>query len=182
MSLAHTARTRCMLVVTMVTMVVALAGCRSARHAAVTNQPQQPDTTIVPPTLPDVPSQPRQLSVISFTAIVEGTSVSGQVRIAHDSLIWLSVTKIIELGRAMATPDSVWVTVPIANKRFAGNYHDVERHSKQPVNFAMLQEIATADDAEERIEAMARTMGLTAKVRITKRQQVQRLTFPFQKQ
>ena len=106
------------------------------------------------------------VDVNAVSRISEGTSVSGQVRIAHDSLIWLSVTKIIELGRAMATPDSVWVTVPIANKRFAGNYHDVERHSKQPVNFAMLQEIATADDAEERIEAMARTMGPSCTVGI----------------
>lgn len=164
----------------LVALMATVASCRGV-HPVADNQPPLPaDEPPAPVIAPGC--EPRTLTVVNFTAVVEGTSVNGQMRMASDSVIWMSMTKIVELGRAMATPDSVWVSVPLAGKYFAGNYTDLERYTKRPVGFDALQQIAVADDAEAQIEALARQMGFEAKVRITRRQQVQRLTFPFTKQ
>lgn len=166
-------------VLPMAALLLTMAACRTARPIVSDNAPTLPDQPAAEAT--DAATQPRELEVMTFTAVVEGTTVSGQLRMASDSIIWVSVNKIIELGRAMATVDSVWVNVPIAGKYFAGNYTDVERYSKQPVSFGALQQMARSDNAEQMIETLARQMGLDAKVRITRRQKVQRLTFPFTK-
>lgn len=160
-------------------MLATLAACHTTKPVAERQQPT--DTTPVQPTATPLPAPtaPRELTVINFNAVVEGTSMTGQLRMANDSIIWLSLTKIIELGRAIATPDSVFINIPIAGKHFAGNYTDVEHIAKQPVSFAALQQMATANDAEQQIEQLAQRMGLSAKVQITRRQKAQRLTFPF---
>ncbi len=180
MTTTHTTPIRLMRTLAMVLLLTTFAACRSARHMTTDQPPLPADETAS--TVVTHSDEPRTLVVMNFNAVVEGTSVSGQLRLASDSLIWMSVTKIVELGRAMATPDSVWVNVPLAGKYFAGNYSDLERHTKRAVSFAALQQIATADDAEVQIEDLARQMGFDAKVRITRRQKVQRLTFPFSKQ
>ena len=82
----------------------------------------------------------------------------------------------------MATTDSVWVTVPVADRHFAGTYEQAARIAKQEMDFNMLQDIVNAPDAERRIEALAARMGFNARVRITSRKQVDRITFPFVKQ
>ena len=117
-----------------------------------------------------------------FTAVVDGTSVNGQLRMAEDSVIWVSIYKIIELGRAKATADSVWVNVPLLNRSFAGTYAQVSRIAKREVTFEKLMAIVNSNDAERQIEALAATLGYEAKVRLEQRQKVQRLSFPFSRQ
>ena len=180
MTAARTFRRRLPHILALSALLATATACHTPRHVATAPTPL-PAEEAPAPTAP-IDNEPRVLTVMNFNAVVEGATVNGQLRMASDSLIWMSVTKIVELGRAMATPDSVWVSVPLAGKHFAGNYTDLERHTKRPVCFATLQQIANADDAEAQIEELARQMGFDAKVRITRRQQVQRLTFPFTKQ
>lgn len=151
---------------------VLAVGCRSTRQAVVATpeaatQPQEPPR--------------RELTVTTFTAMVNGISATGQVRMAEDSVIWLSVTKLVELGRGLATQDSVWLSVPLADRYFAGSYADLQRITKRRLSYADLQAMVAADDAGEQIEALAAAMGYEAKVYITGRRKVERLTFPFRK-
>ena len=140
-------------------------GCRSSRE---TTRPQAaPERTA------------RTYTVMTYTATVDGMSVNGQVRMAQDSIIWLNANKFIEVGRAMATPDSVWVNVPLMGQRLSGDYNDVSRKVRTKVSFNDLQEILESPDAGERIATLARRLGYEATIRITKREQVKSLTFPF---
>lgn len=146
-------------------------GCRSTRQAA---------TAPVEVAAPAAPQ--RQLTVITFTAIVEGISASGQMRVAEDSVLWVSVNKLIELGRAMATKDSVWVTTTFGDHHFAGSYDDLQRLTKRRITFDEMQAMAMADDGGEQISKLAASLGFNATVYITGRRKVNRLTFPFKKE
>ncbi len=150
-----------------------LAGCRSTRQAATA--PQGTATAVA------APQQPRRtLTVTTFTVVVDGISATGQLRVAEDSVVWLSVTKLVELGRGLATKDSVWVSVPLADRQFAGTYADLQRLAKRKLDYATLERLATEDDGQQ-IEALARSLGYEAKVYITGRRKVERLSFPFRK-
>ena len=85
----------------------------------------------------------------------------------------------IELGRAIATPDSVRVRIPMMSRRFDGNYQDLQRATGAKTSFAELQEILESDDAEARIATLAQSLGHTAAIRITKRERKETLNFPF---
>lgn len=152
--------------------ILLLASCHGTKEVAMPEPaPRQTDAPVVQ----------HEKSVMNFTATVEGINVSGQLRMAHDSVIWVSVNKLVELGRAMATPDSVWVNAPLLDKHFAGNYADLSRRAKHTVTFETLQEIATADNAEKLITALANSLGISATVRLAQRRRVDRISFPFVK-
>ena len=157
----------------MVMLLALLAvGCRSTRQAATTTAP----ATVAAPAAPQ-----RQLTVITFSAIVNGFSASGQMRVAEDSVLWVSVNKLVELGRAMATPDSVWVTTTFGDHNFAGSYDDLQRLTKRRITFDDMQAMAMADDAGEQISQLAASLGLNATVYVTGRRKVNKLAFPFKK-
>ena len=157
----------------MVMLLALLAvGCRSTRQAA---------TTTAPATVAAPAATQRQLTVITFSAIANGFSASGQMRVAEDSVLWVSVNKLVELGRAMATPDSVWVTTTFGDHNFAGSYDDLQRLTKRRITFDEMQAMAMADDAGEQISQLAASLGLNATVYVTGRRKVNKLAFPFKK-
>lgn len=159
-----------------------LAGCRSTRHTAVTEDTAVRQSTPDEHPMPDATTtQKREYTVINFDATVEGISASGQMRMAKDSVIWICVNKFIELGRAMATTDSVWISAPLLDRYFAGSYDDLRRLTKQDVSFEMMQAIADSDDPGEQLARLAASMGYGAKVNITSRRKAERLKFPFRK-
>lgn len=151
-------------------------GCHTAKKAA-----RVPE--VVPPAEEEAVVEPvkRNYTVMSFEGTVEGISVSGQLRLAQDSVMWLSVNKIIEMGRAMCTPDSLWLRTPLFGHDDAMNYADLQRLTGVAVTFDEMQQTALAPDAEERIADLARQLGIAASVRITQRRQVEHLTFPYTK-
>lgn len=104
------------------------------------------------------------------------------MRVAEDSVLWVSVNKLIELGRAMATPDSVWVTTAFGDHSFAGSYADLQRLTKRRITFDEMQAMAMADDAGEQISQLAASLGFNATVYVTGRRKVDKLAFPFRKQ
>lgn len=153
-------------------------GCRSTKQVASEGVQDSRETPVVQEAT-NLPAQKRTLEAANFTAVVDGMNVSGQLRMAEDSVIWVAVYKIIELGRAKATVDSVWVNVPLMGRSFAGTYAEVSRMAKRQVSFESLQSIINAADAEQQIEALAATLGFDAKVSMGQRKKVERLSFPM---
>lgn len=154
--------------------LLTIAACRSQRESIPSPTEAAADT-------PTVPATPRQYTVITFNGTVDGISVNGQIRMAKDSLIWGSVTKLIEVGRAMATPDSVWARSALLGINEAGTFQQAQRRAKTTLTFSQIQALLESDDAEQRLAEMARNLGHPATIRITRRQQVDRLSFPFNK-
>ena len=143
-----------------------VTGCRSSQPA-----------TSAPAVTPAAP----HYTVLTFTASLNGISVDGQLRMARDSVMWCSATKIIEVGRAMATPDSVWVSVPLMGGMRKGDYRTLRNKVGRDIDFNQLQAIVDGPDTAERIEALARQMGYKVSVKIKRRETVDHLTFPFSK-
>lgn len=161
----------------LLTAALLLTGCRATKKVTPSPAP------VADPVVEEAPvaTPKRTYTVMQFTGEVEGISVAGQLRMAEDSVMWLSVNKIIEVGRAMATPDSLWLRVPLMNRNDAMDYADLKRITGKTVTFDELQQIATAPDAEERIRRLAASLGFSADITITARRTVERLTFPFAK-
>lgn len=146
----------------MVATVAVATGCRSTEKASKS-------------------SVQREYLSMNISGEADGVSFTGQVRMAKDSVIWCSLSKFIELGRAMATRDSVWVQVPMLGRREAGDYATVKQRTGVGMTFGELQAILLSDKAEEEIQRLAQRMGHSVTVRIKSRQRVDKLTFPFNK-
>lgn len=155
------------------------AGCRSSRQTVAPTPPAPEAPPVAADTVPALPQ--RQYTVLQFTGVVEGMTVDGQLRIAEDSAMWLSVNKIIEVGRALATADSVFLRAPLLGRDEGMDYATLNRATGVKTSLAELQEIALDENASERINALARRLGFNATVRITARRRVDRLSFPFQR-
>lgn len=149
----------------MALLALLVAGCRS-------NKP-----TAVPTPSKETPAY----TVLTFTGEVDGLSISGQVRMKEGEIIWGSVSKFVEVGRALATPDSVWVKAPLLGRRFTGSYRDVAQQTGIRTTFAELEALLQSDDAEARLAALAEQLGHSAILRITRREKVETLSFPFSK-
>ena len=145
-------------------------GCSSTEKTAKSTEEERP---VVKP-------KPEYTSM-TFSGEAEGVSFNGQLRMAKDSVIWCTFSKFIDLGRAMMTPDSVWVKIPLIGRNDAGDYSMVRRLTGVSVTYDEIQAILLSDDPEEGIRRLAKRMGYNVKVRIKKRERVDRLTFPFEK-
>lgn len=151
-------------------------GCHTARKAATVPEPVMEEAEVVVP-----PEPKRTYTVMTFDGVVEGISVNGQLRVAQDSAMWVSVTKLMEVGRAMCTPDSLWLHAPLLGRDDAMDYATLRRMTGVDITYDEMQQIALASDAEERLIGLAQRMGIQVSVRITQRRQVEHLTFPYTK-
>lgn len=157
-------------IIALMLVTLVFAACRNTRHVAA---PTEPEPT------PEVVA--RQYTLINFTGVVDGISVSGQMRVAHDSAMWVSVNKFIEVGRAMATRDSLWLVAPMLGRNDAMDYADMQRLTRTKLTYGEVEAMVLGDNAEADIAEFARRMGIDMRVRITRREQVPHLTFPFTK-
>ena len=146
----------------MVAAVMLATGCRSSEKASKS-------------------SVQREYLTMNFSGEADGLSFTGQLRMATDSVIWCNLSKFIEVGRAMATKDSVWVRIPLLGRNDAGDYRMVERVAGFRITFDELQAILLGNNTEEEIRRLAKRMGHDVTVRIKKRERVDNLTFPFNK-
>lgn len=79
---------------------------------------------------------------LKLTSPQQNLSVSGNMRIAYDSVIWLNVTMMgIEGVRAKLTPDSVKLIVPIKKKYFKGDYSYLKTVFPLDVDFYTVQNL-----------------------------------------
>ena len=92
-----------------------------------------------------------------------------------DSVLWAYASKIIELGRARLTKDSVVVYVKITNSCFRGTYIDLYRRFGYRTSFDEVVKMATADDAEQQISSLMKSLNLDATVSLEPWQQSERL-------
>lgn len=152
--------------------LLALASCHTTRRIVQPEKNVEPD----PPT---AITNTRAYTIVQFTAEVEGTSVSGQLRMAEDSVIWVSVNKFIEVGRALATTDSLFLNAPLLGSTQATTYADLQQRTQSKITFDQLQNILLDNDAEQRIAELAKRLGYNAKVHIVSRRKVQSLNFPY---
>lgn len=146
------------------------AGCRSQRQVAqaATSAPEQQATPALP--------RPR---CANFTCSTQGFQATGQLRMQPDSLIWASATKIVELGRAQLTPDSVLVYSRVVSRCFRGSWEDLCRRFHYRTSFSEVQTLLTADDADRQIAALLRQLRIDAAVHIGSWKEVEQITFPF---
>ena len=147
-------------------LAVAVAGCRSQRDAAHTR-----------PTTP--PAYVPQYYTANFTCTTQGITAKGQLRMQTDSVLWAYASKIVELGRARLTQDSVVVYVKLTNSCFRGTYIDLYRRFGYRTSFDEVVAMATADDAEQQIAALMRSLNLDATVSLEPWQKADKLTFPI---
>ena len=78
----------------------------------------------------------------------EKKSFDGQIRILHDSIIWLSFTPAlgIEVIRIMISQDSVKFINRMNNTYFLGDYHYVNEFLNTNIDFDILQSFLTGND------------------------------------
>lgn len=152
------------------------AGCRSSRDLPQESSPASPAEAAQA----DTPREERKPCLqANFTCNVEGTSVSGQVRWKQDSLIWIYATKIIELGRAIATPDSVKAYAKIGNLYFRGTYQDLYQRTHVRLTFDDLQEMLATDEGFSRLTALVAGRGLKATAQLKAWKELESPAFPF---
>lgn len=157
------------------------AGCRSHREAVRTEPAATEQSGQCGHAEPPQPQQPAtpQFRTASFTCSMQGTQAAGQLRIATDSLIWASAAKIIELGRAELTPDSVLVYSRVVNRCFRGSYEDIYRRFRHRTSFDEIQKLLASDDADQQIDALLKQLRIDAAVHIGPWKEAPSLTFPF---
>ena len=149
-------------------LALALTGCHIQREAAHGT-----------PTTPADPANPPTYYTTNFTCTTQDITANGQMRLQPDSVLWASVTKIIELGRARLTRDSVVVYVKMTNSCFRGNYIDLYHRFGYRTSFDEVVKMATADDAEQQIAALMKALSVDATVTMEPWKQVSALTFPL---
>ena len=147
------------------------SGCRSTRQAA---QPAETATEAVTP-----PQPAKEYATAQFSCTTQGITANGQLRTLKDSVIWLSASKVIELGRAQFTPDSVTIYAKVMGRCFRGTYTDLYQRFHSRTSFAELWETVTAPDAGQQISDIAARFGLQATFSIGPWKQVDRLGFPM---
>lgn len=78
-----------------------------------------------------------------FESKNKNLSFSGQIRIKHDSIIWISVSPAmgIEAMRLVFTPDSVMLLNRIDNSYLTDSYDIVTKYTQTEINFKFLQSL-----------------------------------------
>lgn len=169
--------------------LLAMTSCRSHRHI---NREKTPDSTTVSQsdtirnqpntsrvTTPVKPTYTPHYYTANFTCTAQGFSANGQMRLQSDSVIWISASKIVELGRAKLTPDSVIVYAKVVNRCFAGNYDDLYQRFKFRTTFKQLYKRVSSPDAEAQLEELFKRFGVEAELKLAPLKEVESLTFPF---
>lgn len=126
-------------------MVVTLmvAGCRSHKGVVKNDGPDikvKPDTTedtVV--RLDTIRNALYERYCANFSCEIEGISVNGQIRIVHDSCIWISINKIIEVGRVMITPTRVSGYSRLLDKYYDGTYEEIRKRWGVDIDYATLE-------------------------------------------
>lgn len=147
------------------------AGCRSQRDAA--------GTTTANEGQPPTPAYTPKYYTSNFTCSAQGLQATGQLRMQPDSIIWLSASKIIELGRARFTPDSAVIYAKVMGRCFRGTYSDMQKRFGLSTSFAELQKMITADDGAAQLSAIANQFGVEATFTLEPWKEVEKLTFPL---
>lgn len=169
--------------------VLLVAGCRS--HSKITKPSPKPITQEQtqqqqepqPPVEEVKPNCPFEYLSGNFDCEVADFNVKGQLRMQCDSVIWVTGTKLIELGRAKCTPDSVFIYVKLRNLYYKGTYADIKKKIGYETDFATLQQMVCDAYLSEKkqlaltVKSRVYSGRITAKFR--KMDTTEKLTFPL---
>ena len=86
----------------------------------------------------------------NFGCTVQGIGLSGQVRMVSDSAVWVSVNKLIEVGRGLLTPARVQAYVKLANRYVDCGWGDVQRRWGVTVDYATVQALLLGNPPPQR--------------------------------
>ena len=79
----------------------------------------------------------------NFTLSISGMSANGVMRMHHDDRVWVSVSKVFELGRALFTKDSVFAYVKMTGKYVRCSYADLRAALGAYVDYRTVQGVLT---------------------------------------
>ena len=122
------------------------AGCRHGGQP----QPQEPDTTADTVAAAQPPAS--QCLPLIYNTVgarvaceVQNWQLGGQIRISRDSAIWISINKLIELGRVLVTTDSVKVYIKVNNSQLTASFNDIKNLFGLDIDYYTLQSIIVGD-------------------------------------
>lgn len=126
--------------------LLAVTACKSTK-----NMTQTPETPPTPPTVnhltvSDINNADFSTLSMNFSTEIMDVKVSGQVRMQKDKVIWVSISKIIELGRVKLTPDSAYASVKVKNQAFQGTYAQFQKQFGIAINFDIAQALLIGND------------------------------------
>lgn len=151
------------------------SGCRPAKEIVSTPVP-----TSQPPTVVNCPSP---YASVTFSCTAEGITANGLLRMQCDSVIWVSVSKFIELGRIKMTADSVAIYLKPYNSYYHNTYSHLKAMSGIDVDFYGMQrslwENPTA--AAQQIAQWGRLLKSNIKVNLGQLRPSDSLAFPMPK-
>ena len=129
------------------------AGCRSHKELQRTGKADTTATAVKP--RPPAPPAIESLDYVAgtdfasyranFSCTVQGVTVNGQIRMAKDSIVWLSVNKIVELGRAKLTPERVQFSAKLLGKEYDGNYEGLKSRWGIDADYATIEALLTGN-------------------------------------
>lgn len=136
------------LIIHVISMMVVLGvavGCRSHKNVADSHGGQQPGGNVPTETarakekLDTILNASYERYCANFSCSVEGIDLNGQIRIIHDSCIWISINKLIEVGRIMITPTRVSGYVRLLGKYYDGTYEEVRTRWGLDIDYATIE-------------------------------------------
>lgn len=136
---------RIIYVVLMMAAIGCAVGCRSHKNVADNQARQHPggsvpeETATAKPKLDTILNASYQRYSANFSCSVEGITLNGQIRIVHDSCIWISLNKLIEVGRIMITPTRVSGYAKLLGKYYDGSYEEVRRRWGIDIDYATIE-------------------------------------------
>ena len=131
-----------------------VAGCRSHKELKRDDGNNVSRDTTAAATAPSKPHAERLDTIMNaqyrsitanFNCTVQGINVNGQLRMAKDSIIWVSVNKLLELGRAQLTPTKAQAYAKLIGKKYDLSYNDIQKNWGIDVDFVTLQALLTAN-------------------------------------
>ena len=137
-------RTIHILLIAVAVLMTAMTACKSTKDVT-----QTPETPPPPPAvnhLTDVRNADFSTLSMNFRTEIDGVGVSGQVRIQKDKVIWVSISKIIELARVKMTTDSVYASVKVKNQAFQGTYAQFQKEFGIAINYDIMQALLIGND------------------------------------
>lgn len=118
-----------------------------------TTKPTTTTTTVTPPPVVDNHVALNEIKASDFSTLqmnfrteISDVGVSGQVRIQKNRVIWVSISKLIELARVKLTPDSAYASIKIKNQAFQGTYEQFQKQFGIAINFDIAQAIIIGND------------------------------------
>jgi hypothetical protein len=135
---------------------MSILGCKIKQKIVVSSEEIKKETTTVSATKTmklqitsldyEWLSYRMNVSILDYNTKKETQSVNASFVNRKDSIIHISISKIIELARVVLTPDSVKYIEHLSSTYYSGDYSFLNKMIGFTVNFKMIQAIFIGDD------------------------------------